>query len=166
MTSKAVRLVAGCPPLKVQRQQGTELWAKPGCVSGTSSPPHLTSTCPCRSYQEFLSICFTSWVSSPSELNVRSPPLLALIGRIGVPEVRVQSRIQSDGGGGELTPVGHLLCPSLCAGCFTCSISLNPPKTAGRSGKDSGPQPQGVLFPKHSLIPTLRDRQGKHCHAP
>lgn len=42
VTSRAVLLVADCPSLEVQGQQSTELWAKPGCVPGSSSPPpHL-----------------------------------------------------------------------------------------------------------------------------
>lgn len=46
-----------------------------------------------------------------------------------------------------------LLCPSFCAGCFTCISSSNPPKTSGRLGKDNSLQPDWILlFPKHSLI--------------
>lgn len=62
------------------------------------------------------------------------------------------------------------MCPSFCAGCFTCISSSNPPETSGRLGKAGSRQPCCVLlFPKHFLIiscnyfPTLQDRLSKYC---
>lgn len=111
--------------------------------AGMSQAPHPHSVSPQQIPLEVaknFSLCLFHFLHSISlKTKCEILPLPAPFAQIGVTEVRGQSKIQSDGGGEELTPIKHLLSPSLCAGCLTSASSFNPPKTSDRLGKDSGP---------------------------